>query len=521
MIPFYSSKPPFHTPNTLPALLQPLNTLQPTSLVEKFLYDLASRVVIFTTTGLACTLLTLRNEVDIVGVDKLHRAVLSRPPGTPLVTVANHNSVLDDPGLLSLLLPWEARTNPRRLRWSICTEEICFSKTFPSVWFTLGQAMPVHRGGSIYQKGLASLQEKVNQGHWAQVFAEGRCWQEGGTPLRDASARWCTESGRCGPPGQKLGALKWGVGKLIANASQPPIVLPFFHLGMPDIVPQDSSNSVVTWGLFSGNLISVEVGDPVAMEDLVEAYRAGAKARARRRNEAREGRLKKALGFWSLGMAGGREPGSSSSSSGGGSGSDSQGAASSASSAQPHLTDAEACSLREAALELHTRLAAAEAAAPGASPAAPTSAPSASASPLAALASFQRPTPQPTHWRLPSRDPILDALDTGGDTTITTLRVPQRAHPSGSGVTLSAYNEAPLRIAPPDAEFLSPSEAAEEEAARLALYSAIAGRLQGELAALELRVQARRAARGWQEREPYGVKQRRLKEESAPPAQLS
>jgi hypothetical protein len=89
------------------------------------------------------------------------------------------------------------------------------------------------------------------------------------------------------------------------------------------------------------------------------------------------------------------------------------------------------------------------------------------------------------------------------------MRVAKRQLPSGRGGTC-AYNEAPLRIAPPDAEFLSLAEAVEEETARLGLYSQIAARLEGELAALERSVMARRAARGWVERETYGQRQRRV-----------
>lgn len=31
--------------------------------------------------------------------------------------------------------------------------------------------------------------------------------------------------------------LKWGVGRMIADCKQPPVVLPFFHLGFDDILP--------------------------------------------------------------------------------------------------------------------------------------------------------------------------------------------------------------------------------------------------------------------------------------------
>ena len=509
-LPLPSSPPSPYPPPKDPALAEPSGA------VERFLYALASRFVVFTTTGLACGLLTLRNEVELTNAEALHRHVLARPPGVALITVANHNSVLDDPGLLALLLPWAARTTPERLRWSICTEEICFADAFPSTWFSLGKAIPVQRGGSLYQKGLAALQEKVNGGAWAQVFAEGRCWQEGGTPLRDSQGRWCTASGRCGPPGQKLGALKWGVGKLIANAPVAPIVLPFFHMGMPDVVPQDSGNSVVTWDLFSGALLSAEVGQPVDVADLVGAYVAGAKARARGRNAARQARLRSLAGDAAAAAAAAAAEAAAAAAAP---------AAPSAPAAPPpqplpHLVDAESCSLREAARELHARLQAAAgssrqaglAACAAARADAAAAAAATAASPLAAQDSFHRPAPTPTRLQRKEgqADPVLGLLgeQQGQGQGAVVMRVAKRQLPSGRGGTC-AYNEAPLRIAPPDAEFLSLAEAVEEETARLGLYSQIASRLEGELAALERSVMARRAARGWVERETYGQRQRR------------
>ena len=233
---------------------QPANTTIPTHPLEIAMHTLARRFVISFTTGLSRLLIPFRSRVDLVGLEKLHALVGSpRPNDAPLITVANHHSVLDDPGMMSLLnIPSTHET----LRWSVCTEEICFEDAFPATWFALGKAIPITRGASIYQKGLAALQDRVNEGQWAHVFSEARTWQEGGTPQRDSSGRWCSPGGRCGPPHTSLGPLKWGVGKLIANASREPIVLPLFHMGMADVAPQNSSNDVVGWDLLTSHLIS-------------------------------------------------------------------------------------------------------------------------------------------------------------------------------------------------------------------------------------------------------------------------
>ena len=78
------------------------------------------------------------------------------------------------------------------------------------------------------------------------VFPEGKCWQEGGTPLRDPAGRWCTVSGRCGEPWRRLGPPKWGVGKLIANSEVTPLIVPWFHQGMNDIMPQNEVNETLS-----------------------------------------------------------------------------------------------------------------------------------------------------------------------------------------------------------------------------------------------------------------------------------
>lgn len=170
--------------------------LKPAGALEQWFYDGASAVAVSMTAALFTSVLRAFNTIDIVDLEKLHTHLLApRPARAPLVTVFNHCSMLDDPGLMSLLLPAElVRWPARGLRWGVCTENICFTQPLHAAWTGLGRGLPIRRGGSIYQKGVATLQEKVNAGEWVHVFAEGRVWQDGGAPRRDECVRACARA---------------------------------------------------------------------------------------------------------------------------------------------------------------------------------------------------------------------------------------------------------------------------------------------------------------------------------------
>lgn len=58
--------------------------------------------------------------------DKFLGLVKGRPRGVPLLTVSNHCSPLDDPGVLVGMLPASVTVRPELMRWTICAQEICF-----------------------------------------------------------------------------------------------------------------------------------------------------------------------------------------------------------------------------------------------------------------------------------------------------------------------------------------------------------------------------------------------------------
>jgi hypothetical protein len=70
-------------------------------------------------------LLKVMNRFTSHRVETLLHNVFHRPDGKGLLTVSNHQSVVDDPGLWAVVLPWW-RLDPNKLRWAICTEDVFF-----------------------------------------------------------------------------------------------------------------------------------------------------------------------------------------------------------------------------------------------------------------------------------------------------------------------------------------------------------------------------------------------------------
>eukprot|EP00577_Skeletonema_sp_RCC1716_P014847 CAMPEP_0113386028 /NCGR_PEP_ID=MMETSP0013_2-20120614/7788_1 /TAXON_ID=2843 ORGANISM="Skeletonema costatum, Strain 1716" /NCGR_SAMPLE_ID=MMETSP0013_2 /ASSEMBLY_ACC=CAM_ASM_000158 /LENGTH=463 /DNA_ID=CAMNT_0000268837 /DNA_START=446 /DNA_END=1837 /DNA_ORIENTATION=- /assembly_acc=CAM_ASM_000158 len=202
------------------------------------------------------------------------------PQQRGLLTVSNHRSLFDDPGILSCLLPLPIAIQPHHQRWGICSQEYCFNDALPSYikgYIGAGQVLPICRGGGINQQLLLDFGRHLANGEWCHVFPEAGVWQWkelGGRRELPKGAVWgsasdfkddqqqkkgdisdnttnnnsnsnnksviipATTAQRSLPP-SPIGKLKWGVGKLIAHAPITPRVIPFAHCGMERLLPQD------------------------------------------------------------------------------------------------------------------------------------------------------------------------------------------------------------------------------------------------------------------------------------------
>ncbi|KAF5197795.1 Tafazzin [Thalictrum thalictroides] len=184
------------------------------------------------------------NRVQVYGAEKLEKALLHRPEGKPLITVSNHVASVDDPFVIASLLPPSVLLDGRNLRWTLCATDRCFKNTVTSAFFRSVKVLPVSRGDGIYQKGMDIALSKLNSGGWVHIFPEGSRSRDGG---------------------RTMGSTKRGVGRLVIDADIAPMVLPFVHSGMQEIMPVGSNFPKI------GKTVTVLIGDPIHLDDLVDA----------------------------------------------------------------------------------------------------------------------------------------------------------------------------------------------------------------------------------------------------------
>ncbi|XP_010464077.1 PREDICTED: tafazzin-like [Camelina sativa] len=182
------------------------------------------------------------NRVQVYGLEKLHDALLNRPKNKPLVTVSNHVASVDDPFVIASLLPPKLLLDARNLRWTLCATDRCFKNPVTSAFFRSVKVLPVSRGEGIYQQGMDIAISKLNNGGWVHIFPEGSRSRDGG---------------------KTMGSAKRGIGRLILDADTLPMVVPFVHTGMQDIMPVGASVPRL------GKTVTVIIGDPIHFNDIL------------------------------------------------------------------------------------------------------------------------------------------------------------------------------------------------------------------------------------------------------------
>ncbi|KAG2575482.1 N-acylphosphatidylethanolamine synthase-like [Panicum virgatum] len=201
------------------------------------------RAAVFAAVGaFAKAYASLLNTTTVHNADALLRLVSARPPGTPLLSVSNHMSTVDDP------LMWGFKgfpTSDAKLgRWVLTAEDICFRNIVMSYVFRLGKCVPITRGGGIYQEHMNEALDVLVNGGWLHSFPEGKIAQVD----------------------QPIRRLKWGTASLIVRAPVTPIVLPIVHSGFEKVMPENlffgRRPPVPLWG----KKIDIIVGEPIEFD---------------------------------------------------------------------------------------------------------------------------------------------------------------------------------------------------------------------------------------------------------------
>ncbi|KAJ1380891.1 Tafazzin [Sesbania bispinosa] len=182
------------------------------------------------------------NRVQVYGLEKLHSPLLQRPKGKPLLTVSNHVASMDDPLIIASLLPPQVLLDAKNLRWTLCATDRCFKNPVTSAFFRSVKVLPVSRGDGIYQEGMDLALSKLNHGGWVHIFPEGSRSRDGG---------------------KTMGSTKRGVGRLVLDGDSMPIVVPFVHTGMQEIMPIGANFPRI------GKMVTVLIGDPINFDDIL------------------------------------------------------------------------------------------------------------------------------------------------------------------------------------------------------------------------------------------------------------
>mmetsp|Transcript_26535 Transcript_26535/g.103353 ORF Transcript_26535/g.103353 Transcript_26535/m.103353 type:complete len:365 (-) Transcript_26535:1043-2137(-) len=166
-----------------------------------------------------------------------------------ILTVMNHQSVIDDPLVLASFSPWWLPLRPSLARWGTCASDICFKGELREQYMRALKTLPVCRFIGLNQGWMDQLINYLCTGQWVNYYAEGRVSQK------------------------YIDRMRRGVGKIMCKAAENSgglTVIPIYHEGLEDSMPLDEKNTLVYRVPRVGKRLWMIAGDPIQFEDLVK-----------------------------------------------------------------------------------------------------------------------------------------------------------------------------------------------------------------------------------------------------------
>jgi 1-acyl-sn-glycerol-3-phosphate acyltransferase len=166
-------------------------------------------LILYPTIWISKFVMQVMNRVEIINQEALIQ--VSQRTNRGLVTLSNHNCLFDDPFLLSC----SASADVVRKRYIAADAQNFFSRRVTGFIFSQGQCVPIVRGAGFAQPGFDYLKKVLIEGGWVHIFPEG-------TRNRN-------------PENGIQSNFTQGIAHLILASK--PLVLPFYHYGMDQILP--------------------------------------------------------------------------------------------------------------------------------------------------------------------------------------------------------------------------------------------------------------------------------------------
>ena len=211
----------------------------------------ARRSLTISAVGTLCRLF-LRGLYDFTVHDGHHLdQALARPKGTALLSVSNHVATIDDPHVLSSIVPYRTLLHgASEMRWGVCASDVCFRPGSQISRLTsYAKVLPIQRQGGIWQRELDAIIQKLREGGWVHYFPEGKIRQDG-----------------------RIHPFRRGVGRIAASVGEGDEtlqVLPFYHTGADKIQPTTPSSSTIFTLPTLGHEVHVIFGAPVDLSRLL------------------------------------------------------------------------------------------------------------------------------------------------------------------------------------------------------------------------------------------------------------